>query len=154
MIVSNPDLFKALSSIAVLAGTSVAAQTLIAGEGTVHNFLESTWIVREGEEGHAFYLIVEGDVEVLKHAGCSHEVRLATLHQGDVFGEMCILCTMPRAASIRTLDEAKIIEIKAATLHHLYQKMPDQYAIVILNIARDLARRLSQLDEAYAARAC
>jgi hypothetical protein len=31
--------------------------------------------------------------------------------------------------------------------------MPDQYAIVLLNLARGMARRLRQLDEAFAARA-
>jgi hypothetical protein len=46
-----------------------------------------------------------------------------------------------------------VIEIKAATLHHLYQKMPEQYAILLLNLARDMARRLSRLDEAFVARA-
>jgi hypothetical protein len=30
--------------------------------------------------------------------------------------------------------------------------MPDQYSIVILNLARDMARRLRQIDEAFAAR--
>jgi len=30
--------------------------------------------------------------------------------------------------------------------------MPDQYAIVLLNLARDMARRLRTLDEAFAAR--
>jgi CRP-like cAMP-binding protein len=60
---------------------------------------------------------------------------------------------MPRAASIRAVSRVRALEIKAATLHHLYQKMPDQYSIVLLNLARDLARRLSRLDDAYIARA-
>ena len=60
---------------------------------------------------------------------------------------------MPRAASIRAVGAVRAIEIEAATLHHLYQKMPAQYSIVLLNLARDLARRLSRLDEAFIARA-
>jgi len=148
MIATTPALFEALASIAVLGGTSSAAQTLLANEGAVHDFPPNAWIVREGDEGHAFFILVEGDVEVVKHA-----VSLATLHPGCIFGEMCILCPMPRAASIRALTPVKAIEIKAATLHHLYQKMPDQYALVLLNLARDMARRLCLLDEAYSARA-
>ena len=46
----------------------------------------------------------------------------------------------------------KAIEISAATLHHLFRKMPDQFAIIILNVARDMARRLRKLDEAFAAK--
>ena len=153
MITSVPALFNALASIPVLAGTSLAAQTLIAEEGTVRNYAAGEWIVHEGDEGHAFFLLVDGDVEVIKRADTPHAVALATLREGSIFGEMCVLGPMPRAASVRALTVVKAIEIKAATLHHLYQKMPDQYAIVLLNLARDIARRLSQLDETFAARA-
>jgi CRP-like cAMP-binding protein len=153
MIASTPTLFKALSSIPVLGGMSHAAQTLIAEEGAVLDLPPGKWIVREGDEGHAFFILVEGEVEVIKHAECPHAVTLARLRSGSIFGEMCILGPMPRAASVCTLTSIKAIEIKACTLHHLYQTMPDQYAIVLLNLARDMARRLCQLDEAYAARA-
>jgi CRP-like cAMP-binding protein len=153
MITTTPELFLALASTPVLAGTNRAAQTLLAEEGVVLDFAAGAWIVREGEEGHAFFILVTGDVEVIKHAGQPEEATLCALKQGEFFGEMCILAPMRRAASIRATKPARVIEIKAATLHHLYQTMPDQYAIVLLNLARDLARRLSRLDEAFVARA-
>jgi CRP/FNR family cyclic AMP-dependent transcriptional regulator len=153
MITSTPALFNALASIPVLAGTTLAAQTLLAEEGTVRDFALSTWIVREGDSGHSFFILVEGDVEVIKNADAPHEVRLDTLRCGSFFGEMCVIDPVPRAASIRALSQVRVIEIKASTLHHLSKKMPDQYAIVLLNLARDMARRLRKLDDAYAARA-
>ncbi len=152
MITTTPELFRALAKIPVLAGTNVAAQTLIAEEGTVRDFAAGDWIVREGEEGHAFFILVKGDVEVIKSAGTPEQTVLCRLAQGQFFGEMCILAPMTRAASIRAVGPVKAIEIKAATLHHLYQKMPEQYAIVLLNLARDMARRLNWLDNAFVAR--
>jgi CRP-like cAMP-binding protein len=152
MITSSPALFHALASIPVLAGIDPAAQTLLAREGIVRDFAPGAWIVREGDEGHSFFILVEGDVEVVKHADSPRAVTLATLHHGNFFGEMCVVDPVPRAASIRALSPVRSIEIKAATLHHLFQQMPDQYAIVLLNLARDMARRLRTLDEAFAAR--
>ncbi len=131
----------------------MAALTLLAQEGTVRDFVPEEVIVREGSEGHAFFIIVEGDVEVIKRLDSPHAVTLARLHQGTFFGEMCVVDPVPRAATVRAITSVKVIEIKAATLHHLFQKMPDQYAIMILNLARDLARRLRSLDEAFAAKA-
>jgi len=153
MITTTPSLFHALAATPVLAGTNSGAQTLFAEEGAVRDFAPGEWIVREGDEGHAFFILVEGNVEVIKHAYTPHAVTLATLKQGSLFGEMCIVEPMTRAASVLALSPVRVIEIRAATLHHLYQKMPDQYAIVLLNVARDMARRLRQLDEVYAARA-
>jgi CRP/FNR family transcriptional regulator, cyclic AMP receptor protein len=153
MITTTPALFNALAAIPMLAGTSAAAQTLLAQEGKVHDFAAGVWIVREGEEGHALFILVHGEVEVIKHADQPHAVILATLKEGSFFGEMCVVEPMPRAASVRTVTPVRVIEIRAATLYHLFQKMPEQYAIVLLNVARDLARRLRQLDDAFAARA-
>ncbi len=153
MINSTPALFTALSSIPVLTGVSPAALTLIAHEGVVRDFTEGVWIVREGEEGHSFFIIAEGDVEIIKRADTPDATLLANLHRGAFFGEMCIIEPMVRSASVRALGPVRLIEIKAATLHHLFKKMPDDYAIVLFNLARDMARRLRSLDEAFAARA-
>jgi CRP/FNR family cyclic AMP-dependent transcriptional regulator len=153
MITSIPVLFNALAAIPVLTGITPAAQTLLAQEGAVRDFEPGMWIVREGDKGHSFFILVEGDVEVVKNADSPHAVTLATLRRGTFFGEMCVVDPVPRAASILALSPVKAIEIKAATLHHLYKQMPDQYAIVLLNLARDMARRLRTLDEAFAARA-
>jgi CRP-like cAMP-binding protein len=153
MISITPSLFDALAATPVLAGLDLAALTLLAREGAVHEFSPAEWIVREGEAGHSFFILVEGDVEVIKHRDTPHAVTLATLRSRTFFGEMCVVDPVPRAASIRAITKVRAIEIKAATLHHLFQQMPAQYAVVILNLARDLARRLRTLDEAYAARA-
>jgi len=153
MIATTPALFNALAAIPVLTGISSPAQTLLAREGIERDFDPGAWIVREGDKGHSLFILVEGDVEVVKHADTPHAVTLATLHRGNFFGEMCIVEPMPRAASVLTLSPVKAIEIKAATLYHLFKEMPDQYSIVLLNVARDMARRLRQLDEAFAARA-
>jgi CRP/FNR family cyclic AMP-dependent transcriptional regulator len=153
MITSTPVLFNALAAIPVLAGITPAAQTLLAQEGAVHDFEPGIWIVREGDKGHSFFILVEGEVEVVKNADSPHAVTLATLRRGTFFGEMCVVDPVPRAASVLALAPVKAIEIKASTLHHLYKQMPDQYAIVLLNLARDMARRLRTLDEAFAARA-
>ena len=153
MIPTHPTLFNALATVPVLAGINQPALNLLAEEGLVHDFSLGTVIVREGDSGHSFFILVEGDVEVIKNIDGPHAVLLAILHSRTFFGEMCVVDPVPRAASVRTLTPVKAIEIRAGTLYHLFQKMPDQYSIVLLNLARDMARRLRSLDEAFAARA-
>ena len=153
MIASTPTLFDALAATPVLAGLSLPALALLAEEGVVHDFAVGESIVREGDKGHSFFILVEGDVEVIKHLDSPHAVTLTTLRSRNFFGEMCIVEPMTRAATVRAIGPVKAIEIKAATLHHLFKQFPEQYAIVLLNIARDMARRLRSLDEAFAARA-
>lgn len=153
MIVSTPSLFDALAATPVLAGIDHPALLLLADEGSVRDFAAGEIIVREGDAGHSFFILVEGAVDVIKHFDSPHAVVLNRLCCRSFFGEMSIVEPMPRVATVCAIGPVKVIEVKAATLHHLFQKMPGQYAIVLLNIARDMARRLRSLDEAFAARA-
>lgn len=145
--------FNALAAAPLLAGLKLPALELLAAEGVVASFLAGAFIVREGDPGHSFFILFQGAVEVLKTNGAGQAVLLARLEAETFFGEMCVVNPVPRAASVRVLDPVRAIEIRAGTLHHLFQQMPDQYAIMLLNLARDMARRLRHLDEAYAARA-
>ena len=148
----TPLIFDALSRTPILAGLNPSALTLLGNEGIIREFARAEVIVSEGDSGHSFFILIEGDVDVIKNFHLPHAVTLAQLHAGTFFGEMCVVDPVPRAATVRSSTKVIAIEIKAATLHHLFQKMPDQYAIVILNLARDLARRLRSIDEAFAAR--
>ena len=56
---------------------------------------------------------------------------------------------MTRSASVRAVEDTFLFALKGIDL--LFQKHPDQYAIVILNIARDLSRRLRAIDERFSA---
>jgi CRP/FNR family cyclic AMP-dependent transcriptional regulator len=145
--------FNALAAAPLLAGLKMPALELLADEGIVASFPAGAFVVREGDPGHCFFILVQGEVEVLKMNNAGHAVALASLRAGTFFGEMGVVDPVPRAASVRAVVAVTTIEVRASTLHHLFQKMPDQYAIMILNLSRDMARRLRSLDESYAAKA-
>ncbi len=153
MLSKIPVPIEALEITPILAGLSPEGLNLLGCEGIVHEFKADDVVVREGDTGHSFYILMEGDVEVVKNFETPHAVLLATLKSHTFFGEMCVIDPVPRAATVYAITRVKAIEIKAATLHHLFLKMPDQYSIMILNIARDLTRRLRELDVAFAAKA-
>jgi CRP/FNR family cyclic AMP-dependent transcriptional regulator len=145
--------FDALVATPLLAGMTRPALEVMAAEGEVLSFPAGAFIVREGEPGHSFFILVEGAVEVVKTNGLGHAIPLAQLKARTFFGEMSVVDPVARTASVRVLHDVKAIKIRAATLYHLFQKMPDQYSILLLNLSRDMARRLRSLDEAYAAKA-
>lgn len=110
-------------------------------------------IVREGTPGREMFLIGAGRVEVVKAAGTSKEIRLARLEAGDFFGEMSIIESRTRSASIRALEPTVLYTLRCDDLLRLFHKWPDQYGILIFNIARHLCRRLRRMDEVFAATA-
>jgi CRP/FNR family cyclic AMP-dependent transcriptional regulator len=141
-----------LQNVPIFAGLDQAALELL-WERTVEDRIPSgTIIVREGEPGNRFYIVGLGKVRVCKKLGQLAEVELATFGPTDFFGEMCILETLPRCASVQAVVDTVVYSLTPLTFLHLYEVMPRQYSILILNIARDLSRRLRHVDEAFASR--
>ena len=101
-----------------------------------------TMIMREGEPNDRIYFILEGEVEVLKLG-----VSLALLAEGDTFGEMEFLDVMPAVASIHTLSPVTVATISNRALHDLSKFRMRAFAMLVMNLARDLSRRLRRMDE-------
>ena len=91
-------------------------------------------------------------MRIIKNFETPDAVTLAVLGAGQFFGEMCILETLPRAATGQAAGETTVVQVAAMAFDQLYKKMPGQHSILMLNIARDLSRRLRHLDEVFAAR--
>lgn len=141
-----------LAGVPIFAGLSDETMDLFLQRAELSTAAPGDLIVREGEPGSKFYLIKSGAVRIVKKLGAPDEVQLARLEARDFFGEMCVLETLPRAASVVAAESTEILAIPSTAFYHLYRARPDQYSILVLNIARDLSRRLRKLDEAYTAK--
>ena len=141
-----------LESVPIFAGLDEKAVELLLEHAKQQDYPESAIVVREGESSNRFFLIGSGSVRVWKHFGQTGQVELATLGPKDFFGEMCILETLPRSATVQAVAPSILFTISSLAFHKLYQDLPSQHSILILNIARDLSRRIRRLDAIFAAR--
>jgi len=141
-----------LKSVPIFAGLDEAAANLFSEQAEKLTVPAGAVIAREGESNHSMYLIGKGSVRIVKHFGERDQTELAILREKDFFGEMCILEPAPRAATAQAVEPSIIFRVSSSAFHRLYKEMPAQYGILILNISRDLSRRLRRLDEVFAAR--
>jgi len=103
-------------------------------------------IFREGDQAREFYVLLRGEVEVFKVLKRGAEARLATLSPGHWFGEMSVLDVQPRSASVRALIPCRLLVFTARDLDALYRRDLKSYTLLVLNVARELARRLRLVD--------
>ena len=103
-------------------------------------------IFREGDEANAMYVVLNGEMEVMKASRNGVDARVAVLGPGDWFGEMSIVDIQPRSATVRAVATSRLVRISAADLDTLYRHDVRSYAIVVLNLARELSRRLRVAD--------
>lgn len=107
-------------------------------------------IFRDGDQAREFYVLLRGEVEVFKALKGGAEARLATLSPGHWFGEMSVLDVHPRSASVRALSPCRLLVVTTRDLDALYRRDLKAYTLVVLNVARELARRLRLVDELVA----
>jgi CRP-like cAMP-binding protein len=73
------------------------------------NFESGDVIVREGELGVAFYIVARGKVEVVKDLGSGNEQVLASMGEGNFFGEMSLFDNEVRSASVRAAEATECL---------------------------------------------
>jgi CRP/FNR family cyclic AMP-dependent transcriptional regulator len=144
------SLCDAFSRIHIFAGISQAALELVCSLAQHRTFPEGTVVFKEGDPSGEMYVIEKGTIEILRNGEDGKPLVIASLDEGDFFGEMSLLEARRRCATARCKMAATAHSLRGVDLLRLYHEMPDQYAIIILNIARDLSRRLHALDDYFA----
>lgn len=101
--------------------------------------------------GREMFLIAEGGVRIVTRCGQPTETVLAELSAGDFFGEMSLIECSRRSASAIATEPCVLYTLSNTDIHGLFKRWPDQFSILILNISRDLCRRLRTMNELVAA---
>lgn len=88
----------------------------------LRRFQHDDVIVREGERGDSFFMLANGKVTVWKLVE-GRETLLARLHQGAVFGEMALVSSAPRAATVRAVGDVDLLELSRPDLEAQAQEL-------------------------------
>jgi CRP-like cAMP-binding protein len=71
---------------------------------------------------------------------------VAILGPSDCFGEMSMIDMQARSATVRALAPSRLLKITSEDMDGLYRSDLKSYTLIVLNIARDLSRRLRVTD--------
>ena len=102
-------------------------------------------IITEGKANDKIFFIIEGNVAVIKR-----DAELARFGEGEAFGEMEVLDIMPAAASIKSLSSVSAMSMSNKAMREIYKMDAKAFSLIIMNLARNLSRRLRKMDEVLA----
>ena len=138
-------------SVPIFAGANPESIAFLKNLAKLKKFKKGDLLINQGDEGNTFFILKSGKVEIVLQQKPHKEAILASLDPMSCFGEMALIECMRRSASVRALEDGQAYVLSNADLYHLFKKSPDQYAIIILNIARDLCRRIRELNQIFIA---
>ena len=132
-VLRNIPLFKKIepAKLKLLAFTSEHLE-FVAGEA----------LFKQGDVGDAAYILLEGDADVMVDTP-KGEMRVATLGQNDIVGEIAILCDVPRTATI--IAKTRLVTLRVSK--DGFFNLVTQFPTVGVEIMHELASRLHQTTQ-------
>jgi ATP-binding cassette subfamily B protein len=111
-----------LRQIPLFAQADEETLALMAGRFVAERFAKGSEIIREGDGGEKFYIVVHGSVEVVGGGRDGEEHRYSVRQDGEVFGEIALLADVPRTATVRALTPCLLLSLARADFHALLQR--------------------------------
>jgi sulfate permease, SulP family len=102
-------------------------------------------ILAEGEAGDRMFFLIRGTISVTKKLA-DREVRLLSCRPGTVFGEMALLAGQPRSADVHAETAVKCFTLTERAFQQLCKERPEISIRLLLNIGRELTRRLKTMS--------
>jgi CRP/FNR family transcriptional regulator, cyclic AMP receptor protein len=107
---------------------------------------KNDFFFHQRDQGDSMFVLRKGKAAVLK-SWRGQDYLLQALQEGDCFGEMAIMDHGPRSASVRALEDCMAIHISAANLYAVYGHDLKQFALIQMNMGREVCRRLRAADD-------
>jgi len=140
MLLKGIDIFESLS-VSELAAIASVAEVADTPAGQV--------IIEEGTFGETMYLIIQGEVSVIKELGKANEIEIDRIKPGEYCGEMALFEDVERSASIRTEMKCNFMVLNKQEFREIVREYPQ----IALEICKVLSGRIRKLHKKIESRA-
>ena len=131
--------------VTIFSGLAREDVAKILGKLEERSFAAGETIIRQGDQGDAFYLIESGAVQVVVESGTGNSEIVAILGPQDWVGEMALLSGEPRSATIVAVKDSTLWRLSRQEWDDLIEKHPT----LLLQCCATLSKRLSFADRQY-----
>ena len=137
---------KLLQGMPVFGGVRAETLEFLLGFCPTVTVAANDYFFREEDDGNSMFVLETGQATVLKSwQGQDHVLQ--TMNVGDCFGEMAVMDMGARSASVRAIEDCTAIEISAGNLYKVYGHDLKQFAVIQMNMGREVCRRLRDADQ-------
>jgi CRP/FNR family transcriptional regulator, cyclic AMP receptor protein len=120
-----------IARVPLFAGLSKSELGQLASIADEIDFPADKVLIREGERGREFFVLLEGEAEVVRKGK-----ELATRRAGEFFGEIALVSNLPRTATVKTRKPVRALVIRDVDFRALLQRTP-AIAVKVLQAVGD-----------------
>jgi len=139
-----------LKKIEIFNDLSINELAAVASVTEEAAFGEGEQVFQEGDQGDTLYLVLDGDVSVIKSCNLEKEIELDSIGAGDYFGEMALFGDDRRSATIRVKKTSRFLTLNKQELQEIVREYPQ----IALHVCRVLSMRIRHLHGKISDQSC
>lgn len=131
----------------IFAGLSTAQIEVVKGMLRRCVYAKGDTVFREGDPGRQLFVIAKGEASVrIRPAGATRDIRLVTFSPGTIFGEVALLDTEVRSATVQADEELVCYVLEHEVFRQLAGSHPGIAVTLLRNLGRELSNRLRRAN--------
>lgn len=140
------DYFKAGSTFGALSEEAIR---FLLENGKIMQLVEGDTLFEFGDPGDSFFVVLQGRIRFVKprHKAVTH-IRDYTF--GQEVGYVAMIGLHDRVGSALVVEDSIVVEVQCAVFHALQLNLPADFSVLLLNLSRELSRRLRESDNKLA----
>ena len=142
----NPERIALLQGMPIFGAISEATLEFLVARAQPVSLAAGECFFREDDSPTGMFVLEAGHVRVTRIRD-GRQFLLQEFGPGDCFGEMALMDLHPRSASVHAVDACRAIEIRPGDLYELYERDCAQFALIQMNMGREICRRLRAADD-------
>jgi CRP-like cAMP-binding protein len=150
MSIPLTDKILHLKNIEIFADLSINELAAVASATEEASFAEGATVFREGERGDTLFLVLDGEVAVIKDCNVEKAIELDNIGPGDYFGDMALFGDDRRSATIRVTKAARFLILHKQELQEIVREYPQ----IALHVCRVLSMRIRGLHGKISDQSC
>jgi CRP-like cAMP-binding protein len=140
---------ESLARTPFFAGLDEADLERVAAGTRTRRFRRGEVIFHAGDPGDALFIIVSGEVKISLPSDEGDEAILATLREGDVFGELALLDGAPRSATASALVPTEAVVLPRDRFRELIATVPAVRDVLLASLAGELRRLTTHVEDLH-----
>lgn len=140
------DYFKNASTLGALSNN---ATTYLLENGIIYQLDKGEQLFAFDEPGDNFFVVLKGTIQFYK-AGKHHPTHIRDYLFGQEIGSVAMIGLHNRSGDAFAGEDSITLKVSCSLFHSLHETFPTDFGILLLNLSREMARRLREADEKLA----
>jgi len=136
------EITEVTKKTAIFKGLSDGELSQLAQICKLVTFPAGKTICRQGECGMEIFVLAEGKASVMTQVNDNNPIKIGSIDEGEIFGEMAIIEDKPRNADLITEAESTLVKINRVELEGLMNRNNHLGKIIMKNMAQGLSQKL------------